>query len=83
MNTIPEHVVTLLDATIYSAFAQLPEGYDISTKRPGFKNICEQRQHADKMLQMLKHLGTNKQSEVVMHWERMSKTLKMFDFIDE
>ena len=83
MYTIPEHVVVLMDATIYSAFAQLPQGYDMSTKRPGFNNICEQRKHADKMLQMLKHLGASKHNDDVMHWDRMSKTLKMFDFIDE
>jgi len=70
-----------------SASTQLPQGYDMSLMRPGFNNIREQRQHADKMLQMLNHLGkektTSRHTEVVMHWERLSKTLKMFDFLDE
>jgi hypothetical protein len=83
MYPIPEHVIPLLDSTIYSAFAQLPQGYDMSSKRPGFNNIREQRQHAIKMLQMLRHLGTSKHTEAVLHWERLSNTLKMIDFIDE
>jgi hypothetical protein len=89
MYTIPEHVVPLLDSAIYSAFAQLPNGYDMSMMRPGFNDIHEQRQHAVKMLQMVKHLQggspktASKHTEAVMHWERMSKTLKMLEFIDE
>lgn len=87
MYHIPEHIIPLLDSTIYSAFTQLPEGYDMSSKRPGFNNIREQREHADKMLQVLKHLKTvqptSKHTEAVNHWERLSTTLKMIDFIDE
>lgn len=79
MCVIPEHMLPFLSATYKSAYAQLPQGYDASVKKPGFNNIREQRRHAEKMLQMHKHLGT----EAVMHWERVSKTLKMIDFIDE
>lgn len=87
MYHIPEHVIPLLDSTIYSAIAQLPHGYDMSVKRPGFNNIREQWEHAEKMLQVLKHLktvnSTSKHTEVINHWERLSTTLKMIDFIDE
>ena len=79
MSTIPEHMVPFLAATYKSAYAQLPQGYNASLKKPGFNNIREQRRYVDKMLQMHKHLGT----EAVMHWERAYKTLKMIDFIDE
>lgn len=83
MTAIPENIIPFLAATYKSAYAQLPQGYDVSVKKPGFNNIREQSRYADKMFQIHKHLGTGKHREDVLHWERLSKTLKMLDFIDE